>query len=405
MKFAFDRLFRTGVFSALVAVLGISGCSTTDTFEQPVPVPEINTSVAFKTVWKMSVGDGHDDEFLYLAPLNAGDMVYAASADGELVAVNSESGKVEWKRTLEDRIFAGVGGDLERLYLVTRGADLVALSREDGQELWRKALPTEALAAPQSNGALVVTQTTDGRVLAFDTATGELLWQYDGVVPALSLRVAAAPLVGGDVVIASFSNGKLMALAADSGQPLWQYEVGQPQGRTELERLVDVAGQPLVLESAIMVTGYQGKLALVDIRTGQEVWSRKASSIQAPMIGGGNIYVASANGDVVAYRGSDRREIWLQDKLAWRQLTQPTVYENYLVVGDYEGYLHVLSADDGRLVGQTEYDSEGLRVPLQRLANGNLMVFGNGGKLSVFTLEERSRSVRSRSSGQKPNLN
>lgn len=405
MRFAGNRLFRAGVFSALVAALGITGCSTTDTFEQPVPVPEVDTSVALKTVWKMSVGDGHDDEFVYLAPLNAGDIIYAVSADGELVAVDSETGKLQWRRTLEDRIFAGVGGDLEQLYLVTREADLVALSREDGQELWRKALPTEALAAPQSNGSLVVTQTTDGRVLAFDTTDGEVLWQYDGVVPALSLRVAAAPLVGGDVVIASFSNGKLMALAADSGQPLWQYEVGQPQGRTELERLVDIAGQPLVLESAIMVSGYQGKLALVDIRTGQEIWSRKASSLQAPMIGGGNIYMASANGDVVAYRGSDRREIWLQDKLSWRHLTQPAVYENYLVVGDYEGYLHVLSADDGRLVGQTHYDSDGLRVPIQRLANGNLMVFGNGGKLSVFTLEEGGRLVRSQRSATRPNLN
>ncbi|WP_417539261.1 outer membrane protein assembly factor BamB [Marinobacter sp.] len=405
MRFAGSRLFRAGVFSVLIAGLGLAGCSTTDTFEQPVPVPEVDTTVTFKTVWKMSVGDGHDDDFLYLAPLNAGEVVYAASADGALVAVNSETGKLLWKRELEDRIFAGVGGDLDQLYLVTREADLIALSREDGRELWRKALPTEALAAPQSNGSLVVTQTTDGRVLAFNTTDGEIVWQYDGVVPALSLRAAAAPLVGGDVVIASFSNGKLMALAAESGQPLWQYEVGQPQGRTELERLVDIAGQPLVLDSAIMVSGYQGKLALVDIRTGQEIWSRKASSLQAPMIGGGNIYMSSANGDVVAYRGSDRREVWLQEGLSWRQLTQPAVYDNYLVVGDYEGYLHVLSADDGRLVGQTRYDSDGLRVPLQRLANGNLMVFGNSGKLSVFTLRDRNGSALPQRSGQRPGLN
>ncbi|MGO1692318.1 MAG: outer membrane protein assembly factor BamB [Marinobacter sp.] len=390
MRLTGNRLVQAGIFSVLVAALGVSGCSTTDTFEQPAPVPEVDSTVQFQTVWSLSVGDGHDDDFLYLAPLNAGDTVYAASADGELVSVNAETGELRWKRSLEDRIFAGVGGDRSQLYLVTREADLVALSSEDGKEQWRTALPTEALAAPQSNGALVVTQTTDGRVLAFDTATGEKRWQYDGVVPALSLRAAAAPLVGGDVVLASFSNGKLIALSADAGQPLWQYEVGQPQGRTELERLVDIAGQPLVLDSAVMVSGYQGKLALIDIRTGQEIWSRKASSLHAPMIGGGNIFLSSANGDVVAYRGSDRRELWLQDRLSWRQLTQPAVYENFLVVGDYEGYLHVLSSEDGSLVGQQRYDSDGLRVPLQRTANGNLMVFGNGGELSVFKLKERN---------------
>jgi outer membrane protein assembly factor BamB len=390
MRLNGSRVVRAGIFSVLAAALGVSGCSTTDTFEQPVPVPDVDSTVEFKTVWSKSVGDGHDGDFLYLSPLNAGDTVYAASADGELLAMDAETGKLQWERDLEDRIFAGVGGDGAQLYLVTREADLVAFSRDNGDELWRRALPTEALAAPQSNGVLVVAQTTDGRVLAFDTATGEKRWQYDGVVPALSLRAAAAPLVGGDVVLASFSNGKLIALSDDAGQPLWQYEVGQPQGRTELERLVDISGQPLVLDTAVMVSGYQGKLALVDIRTGQEIWSRKASSLNAPMVGGGNIYLSSANGDVVAYRGSDRREIWLQDALSWRQLTQPAVYENYLVVGDYEGYLHVLSSDDGSLVGQKHYDSDGLRVPLQRMANGNLMVFGNGGKLSVFKLRERN---------------
>ncbi|PCM46051.1 outer membrane protein assembly factor BamB [Marinobacter sp. ANT_B65] len=385
-----NRLVRAGVFSVLAAALGITGCSTTDTFEQPVPVPDVDSTIEFKTVWSRSVGDGHDEEFLYLSPLNAGDIVYAASADGKLLALDAGTGKQQWQRELEDRIFAGVGGDLKQLYLVSREADLIALSREDGRELWRSALPTEALAAPQSNGTIVVAQTTDGRVLAFDTATGEKRWQYDGVVPALSLRAAAAPLVGGDVVIASFSNGKLIALSADAGQPVWQYEVGQPQGRTELERLVDISGQPLVLDSAIMVVGYQGKLALVDIRTGQEIWSRKASSLNAPMIGDGNIYLSSANGEVVAYRGSDRREIWNQDALSWRQLTQPAIYEDYLVIGDYEGYLHVLSDVDGSLVGQERYDSDGLRVPLQRMADGNLMVFGNSGKLSVFKLRERN---------------
>lgn len=389
MRLTGNSLLQAGVFSVLLAALAVSGCSTTDTFEQPAPVPDIESTVELEAVWSKSIGNGHDDDFLYLSPLNAGDTLYAASADGELVSLDAETGETNWTRTLDDRIFAGVGGDRSQLYLVTREADLVAFSSEDGEELWRTGLPTEALAAPQSNGALVVTQTTDGRVLAFETATGEKRWQYEGVVPALSLRAAAAPLVGGDVVIASFSNGKLIALSADAGQPLWRYEVGQPKGRTELERLVDIAGQPLVLESAVMVSGYQGKLALVDIRSGQEIWSRKASSLHAPMIDGNNIFLSSANGDVIAYRGSDRRELWLQDKLSWRQLTQPAVYENYVVVGDYEGYLHVLSAGDGSLVGQQHYDSDGLRVSLQRMTDGNLMAFGNGGKLSVFKLRER----------------
>lgn len=381
-----NSVLKRGVF-ALLLLAGLAGCSTTDTYEQPVPVPDIEATAEFEEIWSMSVGDGHDGDFLYLAPLNAGERIFAASADGELYSVDPENGKVIWENPLEDRVFSGLGGDADHLYLTTENADLVALSREDGSEIWRKSLPTEVLSAPQSNGSLVVVQTIDGQVLGFNAADGEKRWQYDGSVAVLSIRGAAAPLVGGDVVIASFANGNMIALSADTGQPLWQYEVGQPEGRTELERLVDVDGQPLVVETALLVVGYQGKLALVDIRTGQEIWSREASSLYSPMIGDGDIYLSSANGELVALRGSDRKELWVQDRLAWRQLTQPMVYEDYLVVGDYEGYLHAVDRKDGKLVAQLEFDDEGIRVPAQRLANGNLLVFGNSGKMAVFQVK------------------
>ncbi|MFN2359794.1 MAG: outer membrane protein assembly factor BamB [Marinobacter sp.] len=380
---------RSAPLAGLLVLALLAGCSATDTFEQPAPVPEISETVELKTVWSMGVGDGHDDKFLYLAPLNAGDTIYAASAEGEVWAVDPENGEVVWYQDLDEDITAGVGGDQGNLYLVTRDAQLKALSRQDGTELWQQPLPNESLASPQSNGRLAVVQTIDGKVLAFNTSDGEKAWQYDSDVPVLSMRAAAAPLVGADLVLASLANGKLMAISTETGQPVWQYDVGQPQGRTELERLVDVAGEPLILESAAMVVGYQGKLALVDLQSGEEIWSRKASSLQSPMIGSGNIFIAGANGDITAYRGNDRRELWVQDKLSWRQPTQPVVFDDYLLVGDYEGYIHMLSLEDGSLQGQLEFDDDGLRVPFQRLQNGNLLVYGNSGKMSVLEIRER----------------
>jgi len=382
-----SSLVRLAALTALALL--IAGCSTNEPFEEPAPVPEIEGTVELDRIWTMDVGDGHGDQFLYLTPLNTGDLLYAASADGEVYAVEPGNGKVVWYKKLDAQVFAGVGGDREQLYLVTRDASLMALSREDGKVLWETPLPTEVLATPQSNGTIVVVQTTDGKVLSFSTQTGEKTWQYDSVVPVLSMRAAAPPLVGSEMVLAGFANGKLLALASDSGQPVWQYEVGQPKGRTELERLVDVTGQPLILENAALVVGYQGKLALVNLRNGDEIWSRKASSLHSPMIGAGNIYVSSANGDIKAFRGSDRRELWTQDRLSWRQTTQPVVYDDYLLVGDFEGYIHIMSLEDGSLQGQLEFDDDGLRVPAQRLRNGNLLVYGNSGKMTVFELKER----------------
>lgn len=366
----------------------LAGCSSNEPFEQPTPVPEVVSSVELDRIWRVSVGDGHDEKFLYLQPTLMGDTLYAVSADGELVSVNPENGEFLWERELDRDIMAGVGGDLDQLYLVTEDAELLALSSADGEELWQASLPNEVLAPPQSNGNMVLVQTTDGKVLAFDTATGTKRWQYDGVVPVLTLRASATPLVGADISLVSFANGQLFALANESGQPLWQYAVGQPAGRTELERLVDVTAQPVVVDSAVLVTGYQGALAAVDLRNGQEIWRREMSSLRSPAIAYGNIFVAESNGTISAVAGATRRIVWANDELAWRQPTQPIVIGDQLMLGDFEGYLHLLSLEDGRFTGQLEFDDEGLRVPMLRWQD-RVLVYSNGGKLAAFELTER----------------
>lgn len=370
-----------------IALLGVlAGCSSNEPFEEPAPLPEVVNSVVLDDAWSTSIGDGYDDEYLHLQPLVTTDNLYAVSADGELVSIDPETGTRQWERDLDQRVMAGVGGDSQNLYLVSDNARLMAYSREDGKSGWEASLPNEVLAPPQSNGTIVVVQTIDGKVLAFDVQSGEKKWQYDGVVPALTVRATATPLVGGEVALVSFANGQLFALSTDTGQPVWQYTVGEPKGRTELERLVDVTSQPVVIDTAAIITGYQGHLAAIDLRNGQEIWSRPMSSFRSPAIARGNVYVAKANGDVVAVDGSTRKIVWTQDKLAWRQLTQPIVVGDYLLVGDYEGYLHVLSLDNGTFQGQLEFDSDGLRAPMQRWRD-LIIVYGNGGHLAALKLE------------------
>lgn len=369
---------------ALLAM--VAGCSSNKPFEEPAPLPEVVNSVTLDEVWSTSVGDGYDDEYLHLQPLVTTNNLYVVSADGEFASIDPESGKRQWERDLDQRIMAGVGGDSQNLYLVSNNARLMAYSRRDGQAEWDVSLPNEVLAPPQSNGSIVVAQTIDGKVVAFDVQTGKKKWQYDGVVPALTLRATATPLVGGEIVLVSFANGQMFALSTATGQPVWQYTVGEPKGRTELERLVDVTSQPVIIDTAAIITGYQGKLAAVDLRNGQEIWSRPMSSFRSPAIANGNIFVAKSNGDVVAVDGNTRKVIWTQDKLAWRQLTQPLVANDYLLVGDFEGYLHVLSLDNGAFQGQLEFDGDGLRAPLQRW-HDLIIVYGNGGNLAALKLK------------------
>ncbi|MCH8497236.1 MAG: outer membrane protein assembly factor BamB [Marinobacter sp.] len=373
----------------LLVGLLLGGCGSRNLIEQPAPVPEIDAEVAMKTVWRMSVGKGHQGQFLYLEPVILDDILYVASANGVVVAAAMESGDVQWRRNLRTGVMSGVGGDDQQVYVTTRNAELVALSRETGEERWRASLPNESMAAPGSNGSVVVAQTIDGKVLAFDTRTGNRRWQYDGVVPVLSFRGTATPVVGNDLTLLAFASGQLFAVSSDTGQPAWQYAVGEPRGRTELERLVDVDGTPLVRGNVVYVTGYQGRLAALDRRTGREFWSRNVSSLQPPVQVADTLFVASANGDIVAYDEATRRELWRQDQLAWRQPTAMVEIDDYLLVGDFEGFVHVMSKSSGRLVGQRQFDARGVRASLMRW-NDYIVVYGNSGVLRVVRLGKPS---------------
>lgn len=365
----------------------LAGCSSDDNPEEPFPLPEFVEDVSFDEVWSRSVGKGSDDQLLFLQPVLREGILYAVDVHGRLDAITATDGERLWRHHIDEPILAGVGADHSRLYVVNRKGQLLALSMKDGSELWRQSLSSEVLAPPQSNGALVVVQTIDGKVFGLDAEDGKRRWQYDSVVPVLSFRGTATPWVGANQTLAGFANGQLMAFSNEDGRPLWQYTVGQPQGRTELERLVDVDSSPRVLDDVVYVTGYQGRLAALALDSGQELWSRKTSSLQTPAAGFGNIYVARADGSLVAYNLSSRQEVWKQDQLSWRQLSGPESVADNLVVGDFEGYLHAISQKDGRIRGRVRVDSDGMRVPILR--NGDqIIVYGNGGELAAYRLLE-----------------
>lgn len=378
-----------GLLLLLIAVM--AGCSSKEPIEQPDPLPEIVESVKLEKVWSASIGDGMDGQLLFLAPAIVDDTLYAVDAEGELYALDARSGERLWQRDLDRPILAGVGADRQHLYVVGRNGELLALDRETGEQKWSAALPAEVLASPRSNGGQVVVATIDGKLMAFDAGAGQQLWRYDSAAAILSYRGTAEPYIDDQRVLAGFSNGMLMSFDVLTGAPLWEYPVSVATGRTELERLVDVDGAPLVIDDAVLVVGYQGKLAALGLDNGQELWTREASSLRSPGIGQRNFYVAEADGTLVSYNGFSRAEAWRIETLSWRRLTAPVSYGDLVLVGDFEGYLHLIQQSDGEFAGRIRVDSEGLRVAPQKFED-LLILFGNDGDLVAYRLPETDES-------------
>jgi outer membrane protein assembly factor BamB len=386
------RILRLLVCGALLASLG--ACGMMDVFDsdedkalEPAELADFQPELRIRKEWSTGVGNGQGKIYNRLQPALYGEAIFAASANGSVQSINATTGKRLWKADVDTEISGGVGvgGDLVLVGTVKGG--VIALDSASGRELWRIRVSSEVLAPPAADWDVVVVQTLDGKLAGFDVSSGARRWTQDSSMPLLTLPGTAAPLLVEGVVYAALANGRILAMKADSGTVLWDGRIATPQGQSEIERTVDIEGQPLIIGSAIHAVSYQGKLGALNIANGRPLWVRDASSYQGIAEGFGNIYVAEASGVLSAYEVGGGAQRWQNDQMLRRGLNAPATIGSYVAVADIEGYVHFLAQADGHLVGRVRADSDGVRANM--IARGDLLyVFGNGGSLICYKVEK-----------------
>ena len=371
--------------------------------DEPAELVDFAAEADVERVWRTKVGRGLGRKQVRLLPLAIADRLYAADGYGLVVALDRFTGKQIWSARVGepqgrpfykfwDRrdpafVTGGVGGGDGRILIGTTRGELIALAVGDGTELWRTEVSSEVLAPPASAAGAVFAQTADGRLMALEAADGSRRWAFDSQVPLLTLRGTATPLVVGELVFAGFGDGNVAAIAHANGAPVWQQRIMLPQGRTELDRLVDVDGTPVLAGGLLFAASYQGKLKAMRPNDGGAVWELEASTFLDLAEGYGQIYYVAANDEVAAVSQASAAVAWRQAGLKNRRLTSPLAYGNYVVVGDEEGYLHVLAQSDGRFVARRKL-SAGLRTrPLQ--VDNTVYVLANDGQLEALRIRRR----------------
>jgi outer membrane protein assembly factor BamB len=380
----------------LIALVGVAAC---DKDKDPDPPAELTDIVATRKVDQLwSVGLGGDSENLRLAlrPIVVEGAVYAASHDGEVVSLNAGNGRSNWSVKTKLPLAAGpeVGAGL--VVLGSSDGDVIALDAASGQQRWRKAVNSEVLARPAIVNDLVIVRTVDGHLEGLSLADGSTRWAVDEQVPRLSLRGTASPVIAGDRVIAGFDNGRVLAIDARNGEVLWDTIVNAPHGRTELERLSDIDSPAHVAGDDIFVVGFQGRVAMLALDSGQIWWARDSSSYRGFSMDDDNIYLTSSDSVVVAMKRADGSVVWEQSKLRRRGLTAPTLDGDALMIGDFEGYVHWLDKSTGEIVARHKTDGE--RITNAALADdGRMYVQTDSGKLIAF--KSAPKVVRSADAG------
>lgn len=368
---------------------------------KPAKLEPFDAEVRVSVQWQRKVGDGLGKKYIRLVPSVVADRIIAADGYGALAAFDRFTGQPIWQqqyaaversgfgvqRLLDRRdpafVSGGVGVGEGLVLMGTTHGEVVALSVADGSELWRTRVGTEVGSAPTTGGGKVFVQTIDDRISALDAATGAVAWTYDSQMPLLTLRGTSAPVFDQGILYSGFANGKVVALRAENGEPMWEQRVMLPEGRSELDRIVDVDARIELDGGSMYAFAYQGRVTAISRREGRPMWEQELSGYLDMAQGYGQLYVVDADDTVSAIDKASGEVNWQQSAFARRKLTAPLAFSNYLVAGDEEGYLHVMAQRDGRLVGRRKLGGKGLRTqPI--IADDMMYTLTNAGTLAAL---------------------
>lgn len=368
---------------AISLALSLSGCSTLGGWFgsgepriKPAELPTFQPSASMARLWEVNVGAGLPYTF---TPASDGQAIYAAGRDGRILKIDAATGRELGRIDTGRRLSAGVGVGEGLVLVGTPRGEVLAYRAADGQPAWTAQLSGEILTPPQARGGLVAVRGNDGKVWALDVADGKRRWVYSRALPALALRQPSGLLLGDRAVYAGYPGGRLAALSLANGAPIWETNVALPKGVTELERIADVTGALALSDRLICAGAFQGRVACFDRINGQGIWGRDISVLRGVAMDKRQLYAADSVDTVHAFDRERGVSPWKQDKLRDRRLSTPLPLDRYVVVGDYQGYVHLLDSESGSFAARIATDGSPIMAAPIAVPQGLVVQTANGG--------------------------
>lgn len=366
---------KVKIFILIQLMFFLAGCSTVkgvipgmgnkDDEAEPAELKTFAEKVKLQRTWKASSGKIIKNN-KQIQPILIDTTLYTASSDGVIRAFEADTGKQLWRRNLKIALSAGIGYGDGLLLAGTENGEVVALYASNGNPAWVGEVKGGVLASPEGGQNIVVVPTSGNRLVGLSATDGSLVWSLQESTPRLLLRGRGRPLVVSDVVFAGFDNGKLMLIRLDNGQRLWDVRVGDAIGKTEIERLADVDARPIIINETVYTAAYQSRVIAINAPTAEMLWENKISTNKDMDADEMHLYVIGEDDVIFAINLKTGETVWEQDRLTHRGLTSPAVLGDYVLIGDKTGYLHVLEANTGEIVGRVKTGAEFIAQPVTR---------------------------------------
>jgi len=365
------------------ALLAVGGCGSSGPVVTPAELVDFKPLASLKVLWQGSVASAGRNTYF---PRVSGGVVYAVGADGAVTGFDVSSGASQLQIDAGERVTGGVGVGGGLVLLGTRKGEVLAFETT-GKALWKAQLSSEVLAQPAAEDGIVVVRTADGRIHGLDAATGKSRWLYQQRMPSLSVRSSAGVVLERGGVFAGFPGGRLVALALPNGNIGWEGIVALPRGATELERVADITSLPAIDFPRICAVAFQGRVACFDVQRGALLWARDASSIAGVALDARYLYYTDDRSAVLALDKTNGASVWRQDKLTDRSVSAPLALGRYVVVGDFQGYVHLLSAEDGSFAARIATDGKAISAPPIALSPSSFLVQTRDGGVFAITIQ------------------
>jgi outer membrane protein assembly factor BamB len=369
----------------------MAGCSTLSSLNPfaskpkgnlPEPLVELKGTMAVRTAWKLDMGKANNYIF---TPAIVGNTLVLAGADGSLARVESANGRQLWRIKAPVGLTAGVGSDGNMIVVGGEKGTVLAFDM-NGKALWTAQASSEVLSSPVIGEGIVVVRSIDNRIVGLDAKNGDKKWTVQRIAPPLSLRNAPGMVVVDKEVIIAQPGGKLLNLNLATGAPRWEATVGEARGATELERVTDIAGAPVLYDKDVCAVSYQGRVGCFDVATGSPKWTKDLSSDVGVSVDQRFVFAVDDKGAVSAFNRDGGASVWKNAKLGYRRLSTPVSYGRAVAVGDFEGYIHFLSREDGAFLARAATDGSAITSP-PLVAGSNLIFQTQSGTVTAIAVE------------------
>ncbi len=362
---------------AICAGLVLAGCATDK--PKPGPLEAISQPISAPLVWQQKVGA---IEFPLAVAVNPGTFT-VASADGTVLALQSETGRELWRASVGGRLSAGVGSDGRYAAVVTRGNDLVVL--EAGKQVWRKPLGIRVNTEPLVAGERVFVLGSDRSVRAFDVVDGRALWNVRRSGDPLTLAQRSVIGAYKDTLLVG-QGARLAALSPNDGSVRWDVAVASPRGTNEIERLADLVGPSVRIGEAVCARSFQAAVSCINAERGALVWSKNLGGTDGLAADEQLVAAADSSDRISAWKANSGEVAWTSEKLLYRQLGTPAMLGDTVVFGDTAGTLHFLSKADGSTRLRAATDGSGV-VGVPAVMGKMVLVVTRSGGLFAFRVE------------------